>query len=197
MHIELIAEAKRHKRSELRARRMALSDEERGERSRAIVERMNKLPELRHSRVLHAFWPSLARGEVDTRPLLLALAQAGRKVVLPSVVASTAGPLLEHRPFTSEEELILDARGLHEPPPGVTVPAGDVDAVLVPALGANRAGYRIGYGGGFYDVFLRQVPSAVTILPLYACCLEFVLPTEQHDVPVAIIVTELETIRIA
>lgn len=96
-----------------------------------------------------------------------------------------------------------DKRGLPLPPPHVTAgrfaehhPAPWI--VLVPCLAADRAGFRLGYGGGYYDRFLEQnAQSCLTI----ACVPEELLldcgeiPIENHDCPVDLVVTEQEIIK--
>jgi 5-formyltetrahydrofolate cyclo-ligase len=81
-------------------------------------------------------------------------------------------------------------RGLREPTgprEGVTAIA-DCDVVLVPALGADRNGNRLGRGGGSYDRALRRA-TGLTIAVLYDGEWVDLIPTEAHDVPVAAVVT--------
>lgn len=86
--------------------------------------------------------------------------------------------------------------GIPEPPQGM--PAADhksIDLVVVPSLAADRAGYRIGYGGGYYDRFAARFRGEKK-RPLFVAIqrAEFVhnntLPRETHDIPADIIVTE-------
>ena len=57
-------------------------------------------------------------------------------------------------------------------------------AVNVPGLGFDRQGYRIGYGGGYYDRFLALEPGHPTIALCYDFQLQDVLEPESHDIPV-------------
>lgn len=64
-----------------------------------------------------------------------------------------------------------------------------LDLIIVPALAVDKNGYRLGYGGGFYDRFIPQCPNAVTIVPIYE---EFVienLPVQVFDRKVDYIIT--------
>jgi 5-formyltetrahydrofolate cyclo-ligase len=63
------------------------------------------------------------------------------------------------------------------------------DVVLVPALAVDGLGNRIGYGKGYYDAFLSEVKSC-KIVPLFAKQVVDGIPSEPHDVPVDILVTE-------
>ena len=72
----------------------------------------------------------------------------------------------------------------------VTSPPGRV-LCFVPALGADQHGYRLGYGGGYFDTFLRSIAHrcfAVACLP--SVSLVPLLPREAHDIPMDLIVTE-------
>ncbi len=180
-------------RGQFRAFRASLSEEAHRKRSRAIVRQLQRLPELRAAYAVLLYWPLLERREIDLRPLATWLQAQGKLVALP-VVACTAPPTLEVRRFDDPSQLERGPWGLQEPSTAPLVPPEALDVVLVPALGVGRNGYRIGYGKGYYDAFLRAL-SACTICPVYRECLVDVVPPEPHDVPVQIVVTEQEVIR--
>jgi 5-formyltetrahydrofolate cyclo-ligase len=72
----------------------------------------------------------------------------------------------------------------------------DLDLIIVPGACFTRDGYRIGYGGGYYDSFLAK--HAAGALKVGFCYDRFIvdsIPVEEHDVPVDIIITENEIIR--
>lgn len=93
--------------------------------------------------------------------------------------------------------LVLSPFGLREP--AATEPELDpqeLDLVLVPALAATTQGYRLGYGGGYYDRFLPRLrPNTPTILALPDVLLVEALPVDPWDIPVKIIVTESQILR--
>ena len=66
-----------------------------------------------------------------------------------------------------------------------------LDLIIVPALAVDKHGYRLGYGGGFYDRFLKTVSNAQTLTPVYSGFEFENLPHNEFDVPVNHIVTEL------
>jgi 5-formyltetrahydrofolate cyclo-ligase len=130
------------------------------------------------------YWPF--RGELDLRPLAADLAARGARPALPAVVAK-AQPV-EFRPWTPGMALAPDAVGIPAPPPGAaTRPA----ILLVPLLGFDEAGYRLGYGGGYYDrtlAALGRKPLAIGVGHALGR-----LPTihpQPHDVPMDAIATE-------
>ena len=193
---EEAARAKAALRARFRARRQALNPEAYAERSAAIGTRAAALPELAAARTVHIYWPLVARGEIDTRPLIRRLVAEGKTVVLPAVVSlePDVPPRLRHLRYRGEEALRSNRWGVCEPTGNETVPLEKIDVVIVPALGAGRNGHRIGHGRGFYDAFLSSI-AAPRIGLVYAGCLADVVPAEPHDVALSIIVTERETIR--
>lgn len=186
------ADAKRRLRERFLAYRMGLSEEDYRERSKAIVSRLAAQPEIRRARTLHVYWPLVARREIDLRPFIERMRARDKQIVLP-VVVSRGGPTLVHRRYAGPASLRPNRWGIHEPFDTETVPPETLEVVIVPALGAGRDGSRLGYGGGFYDAFLRTL-SVPTLCPVFAATLVDRLPQEPHDVPVTAVVTEDERI---
>jgi 5-formyltetrahydrofolate cyclo-ligase len=87
------------------------------------------------------------RDEIDPVPLLTGLIESGRQIALPVLVAK-ATPLI-FRSWKPGETLETKTFGLREPLP--SVPAVLPDILLVPVAAFDSAGFRIGYGGGYYD----------------------------------------------
>tara|TARA_B100000609_G_C17134944_1_gene392331 strand:- start:281 stop:886 length:606 start_codon:yes stop_codon:yes gene_type:complete len=68
--------------------------------------------------------------------------------------------------------------------------------VILPGLGFTREGYRLGFGGGYYDRTLAEIdPRPITVMVAYSFQEVDTLPVEAHDIPVDYIVTEKETIE--
>ena len=136
------------------------------------------------------YWP--IGTEVDPRPLAETLHRSGRLLVLPAVIAPRTP--LSFRPWTPGD-------ALEDGPLGTRQPAGietwRPDTVLVPLLGFDRSGNRLGYGGGFYDRTLRAlradgpiraVGAAFAVQELSA------VPVGEHDQPLDAVITEREWI---
>ncbi len=94
--------------------------------------------------------------------------------------------------ITSAEDAVEVRPGLREPGPGAhPIGVDELDLVLVPGLGFDRAGSRLGRGGGFYDRFLATLPGrTVTVGVAYEAQLIDVLPVEAHDAGVRMLLTE-------
>lgn len=177
--------------------RTRLSDEDYATRSTAIRKRAADWPPLQRGTMIHAYWPMTEEREVDIRPIIRSLHDRGTQVVLPMVTtfATSNGdtPAMEHRRFTGEENLATNRWDLREPVNGERVSPNELDGVIVPALGADRRGHRIGHGYGYYDTFLRDV-DAPTLALVYNACLVDRVPADAHDVAVDCVITETETI---
>lgn len=160
-------------------------------KSTAICTRVTTLPSFVAARVLHCYLP--IRSEVDTRPLLAAALARGIGVVVPVVRPDVAD--LAHSWVTSltAEDLEVGSFGTLQPRILQPAEVGVWDLIIVPLLAFDRAGYRLGYGKGYYDRLLTGAP-AHTIGVAFAIQEAPALPHEPHDIPLDWIVTENEVI---
>lgn len=177
-------------RAHFKAVREGLIPGERHAVDEAIARNVTTLPELATADGVFTYLSFGA--EVDTRALIECAWEAGKTVCLPRVVSGTR----EMRWYAVES---LD--GLIRSPFGVEEPSDDsfremrpadfaAPVALVPGLAFDREGFRLGYGGGFYDVFLPAFPGA-SIGLCRGCQLVESLPfCDAHDVPVDIVCTE-------
>jgi len=136
-----------------------------------------------------------ARGsELPTEPLLVAALTVGKSVILPRVAE---GGVLRLHAIEALAQLSPGYRGILEPAaslPEVAVTA--IDLALVPGVGFDRRGGRLGYGGGWYDRLLAQPGWRCPIWGIsFACQIVDELPLEAHDHPVAAVVSETGVLR--
>jgi 5-formyltetrahydrofolate cyclo-ligase len=182
--------AKRDVRRRVLAARDALTERELSAASTAVAARVLDLPEIARARTVMAF--SSFGSEVPTQPLLAGLIDRGVTVAMPRIVDGD----LEARSYRPGDPMTTTWFGAREPQDGQIVDPLDLDVVITPGVAFDRHGRRVGYGGGFYDRFLRGTPDAVRIaVGADVQLLDEALPAGSFDLRVHVIVTPTETIR--
>jgi 5-formyltetrahydrofolate cyclo-ligase len=185
-----IPEQKAALRQELMARRDALDGREM--RSAAICAAVVALPAFTAARAIHCYLAM--RSEVDTRPLIRAALAAGMAVAVPVVVRGATELSHSWIADLGPETLAPGVFGTATPRQLRPARPGEWQLTIVPLLGFDRAGYRIGYGKGFYDRLLVQAGGHAVGVAFAAQELAHT-PREPHDYPLDLIVTEEALIR--
>jgi 5-formyltetrahydrofolate cyclo-ligase len=181
---------KRELRSELIAARARLNAEERQARSARVAARLASLAPFTEAATVGLYAP--LGTEVDAWLLARAVLARGGRVAFPRGVP---GQRLLTFAACDPSELVRGPFGAGEPPPGARpVPLEELPCLVIPGVGFSRDGYRLGRGGGYYDVTLKRASGAVLIGVGYDLQLRDQLPREPHDVPLDAIVTESETL---
>mgnify|MGYP006420608635 CR=1 FL=1 len=177
-------------RERFRAYRTSLAPSAYRTRSTLLTHHALAHPAVAVARTVHVYWPLPEQGEVDTRPLVRALRALDKTVVLPVVTSFPPNaPTMEHRRYEGPEALTPNRWGIQEPTNTPRVPPDALDVVLLPALGMDPTGTRIGQGAGYYDTFLPAV-DAPRVALVYDACVVASLPADPHDVPATALVTE-------
>ena len=131
--------------------------------------------------------------EVDTRAVIESALGEGKRVAVPRVSARRKS--MAFFEIESMEDLAEGYKGILEPREGLKAPLGTKDlcgsVCLVPGLVFDAQGYRVGYGGGYYDRFLPFYPGDKVALARASQMSSNPLPAEPTDVPVDFIVTDL------
>ena len=177
-----VKEQKAALRSRLLAARAELTAEQRTAAGRAIRDALLERPEVQMAGTIAAYYSVGA--EPDTRGLLFALWKRGSYVLLPLLRPDGD---LDWASYEGPESLVPGPRGLLEPgePPRGPGAVARADVVLAPALAVDRAGNRLGRGGGSYDRALARVGPLVPLIALvYDAELLDRVPAEPHDVKV-------------
>ena len=150
MTTETIATRKHQLRQKLRQRRRSLGSREQAAAGRSLRDRLLCNSHFRHSRHIACYLP--ADGEIDTRPLIKASLAAGKRLYLPVI---DSGRMIFH-PYARSTRLQRNQFGLWQPRPDrQATPVKNLDLVLLPLVGFDRSGARLGMGGGFYDRAFR------------------------------------------
>lgn len=162
------------------------------ERSRAIVARLEALDAVARASRVALFWPIEERHEVDLRELDAHLRARGASVAYPTIDPETGD--MTFRFVDDPSALEERGYGFREPSPEAPE-ATTLDAVVVPAIGVDPTGHRIGYGVGYYDRTLpRFAPPAVAVVVAYDWQLLSEVPATEHDVRCAWVVTDTRTL---
>lgn len=180
-------------KAELRRRKLAerdsLSSEIRDAYSKLIEEQVLTILSAFEEGSIHAYISF--RSEVGTYPLIEKLLESGREVVVPYIVSDAEKKIMRH-------SILYDFKDLHPGEYGIPEPSVIKDAdisklhdVIVPLCAFDGYGYRLGYGKGYYDMFLSSLPQEVKKIGLAFSVQEVDrIPAEEHDTKLDMIVTE-------
>ena len=172
------------------ARRDSLSARERQAAAETIAARAVPV-EVAAGTVVSGFSPM--RSEINPLPLLRKLADAGAQLALP-VVQGRGKPLLM-RAWRFGEQLKSGQWGIREPTPQAREVAPDI--LIVPLACFDRAGHRIGYGAGYYDMTIRALRAKKKIVAVgiaYAAQEIPKVPATDRDARLDLVLTEREVI---
>lgn len=191
-HNDFSNSKKKEYRKEFLSMRNSINKAEKAKLDNMIVERLASLPEIDSASVVMVYAPF--RGEIDLVPLFGKLYSLGKRTAFPK--CEDGG---EMRFYICEyASLSKQAYGILEPTSSCEELTDLSEAVcIIPCLAASIDGYRLGYGGGYYDRFLEK-NDIKKIVAVYD---RFLLKSsedirEMHDIPADIIITEKGEIRI-
>lgn len=180
-------------RSAVRSARARIEPSERAAAAEAVAHALVDLPELAAVRCVLAYHSTAE--ELDTAPVIHALRARGVRIALPRIDDPGILDIHEH---TEDSVLTAGPHGILEPlasAPRVNEP--DIDAVLVPAIAFGVDGFRIGYGGGFYDRLLPRFHSGCWRVGVaFDEQIVASVPVEEHDQRVDLIVTPSRVFRL-
>ena len=171
-------------RTELLGRRSESSLADRTRDADSLAARLLATVDLTAYRVLGFYWP--IRGELDLRGIAQRHVGAGGAAALPVVVAKN-----EPVEFWQWEPGAAMQRGFWNIPVPAERRAVTPDALLIPLVGYDAAGFRLGYGGGYYDRTLAALtPHPLCIGVGYESAQLETIHPQPHDIPMDAIVTE-------
>ena len=155
----------------------ALSQEQKQPMDRALTERFLNHPVYHEAKVV-ATYLSFPH-EFQTQGLIDQVLKDGKKVLIPKTYPKGRMEFVVYDP----QQLKKTSFGLLEPQGDLeVVDASQIDLIHVPGLAFTREGYRIGYGGGYYDRYLEHF-AGQTMSTIYPCQIQTFNP-DSHDIPV-------------
>ncbi len=170
-------------------KRSALSTGERASHSQAILSFLTETETFKSAQQVASFVDF--RNEVYMAPINEAILSAGKSLYLPYV--NMKAKIMTFHEVKTLDDLVLSSYGILEPDPNATPPA-DIqmfDLILSPGVAFDFKGYRLGYGGGFYDRFFSALSGRPPKIGIAFSCQQLDnLPTEAHDLPLDALITE-------
>ncbi|MFL6658552.1 MAG: 5-formyltetrahydrofolate cyclo-ligase [Massilia sp.] len=170
-------------RRSLKQARAALTPDEKNRADACIGERLLAWWHASGHTALAVYWP--LQGEPDLGAAYAVLADAGVQLALPVVLERHAP--LAFAAWEPGEAMLVDQMGVAVPAQQRLVACPP--ALVIPCLGFNKDGYRLGYGGGYYDRTLAIAPRAKTVGVAYACQ-QAAFAGAAHDIALDLILTE-------
>lgn len=155
------------------------------EYSQSIARKVLQLVEETGAKTVFAYL-SFA-GEVETHALIQELLSGGVKVAVPRCHKDTH--TMDAVVIESMEDLQTGAYGILEPKAGEILPPDCFDMILVPALAFDQEGFRLGWGAGYYDRYIRGY-QGLTVGLSFSVCQTEKLPRDSHDIPVKLVLNE-------
>jgi 5-formyltetrahydrofolate cyclo-ligase len=175
-------------RKEMSARRNGIPAPERREKSRRIAAHVLESPFFAVSKTIFLYMH--IGTEVETGELAAAILSAGRILCVPW---RRREEMSACRIYSLARDLSLSAQGILEPEPTrrQPVPPSELDMVLAPGLAFDRTGWRLGYGGGYYDRFLPLCRPEVLVCGLaFSCQILPHIVFDSHDRKMSCLVSE-------
>ncbi|MGE5297343.1 MAG: 5-formyltetrahydrofolate cyclo-ligase [Solirubrobacterales bacterium] len=180
-------------RQQLRTRLLAMTPEQRREKSRKACRNLIDTEQFQDASIIMLFL-SLPH-EVDTSDAILQAWQLGKTVAVPKI-SWQQRHMIPVQINSLDTGFSTGTWGLRNPTAGVPIPFGEIDLVVTPGLGYDRKGNRLGRGGSFYDRFFANKD-----LRACRCGLAFaeqvmeLIPTTESDEPVEWLVTDEEVVH--
>lgn len=138
---------------------------------------------------------TMAQGfELNTVPIVEEAWRKHKKVVMPRAKKNR---VMDFVLYNEQTQMVTSSFGLIEPAPALeSVDKEDIDVVIVPGLGFSKDGYRVGFGGGYYDRFLADFSGRKVALVLPEQQIDYWNP-ESFDIPMDALITEEEIISMS
>jgi 5-formyltetrahydrofolate cyclo-ligase len=187
--LDSISIQKKQLRQQCREIRRSLGDEIRRDASRFVCTRIEHWDLFRTSESILTYMP--IPSEVDLTPLLQR--HSYKTWALPRIIPEEDHRMVFH-PY-DPKRLVRHPFGMDEPSADLPIISPDeIQLALVPGLAFDRSGWRLGYGGGYYDRFLHNFRGISVGIVFHALLLDEI-PHTTLDIPMNWVLTEQEVVR--
>ena len=168
-------------RQQIRQQKREMTDAMVETLSAALAEKFYATEQYRQAKTIYGYLPY--NQEVRTVPMLERALADGKRVAVPKVY----GDEMKFIYMTDLSLVEKSDMGIPEPVADEPVAEDPTALVLMPGLAFTKNGDRMGYGGGFYDKYLSREPGHPTVALCYAFQIVESLPTQDHDIPVDVV----------
>ena len=177
-------------RKEILSNRSNLKKEVRVHSENLIFDQLCQMNAFSHANVIASFVSF--RDEISTDAINRFILESGKTLLLPYISMQTK-EMTFHK-VNALDELIVNTYGIPEPNPEIHegFDIQKIECVLTPGLGFDKQGYRLGYGGGFYDRLFQTIKKTIPKIGIaFSIQLVDTLPIETFDSPITHLITEL------
>lgn len=179
---------KKELRDIYKEKRLVLSAKERSMLDDLLLIQFQRLS-FEDVQVVLSFWPMEERAEMNTHLFTRYLSHLipGLKVSYPVTDPSSN----KMKAVLVDDDTVLEENnyGITEPVNGTEISPAEIDLVLVPLFAFDEKGYRVGYGKGYYDRYLKQCDRAIVVGLSYFDAVDTISDTDEYDVPLNYCVT--------
>lgn len=184
-------EKKRQLRADFKKLRNSIEESVRADESKKIADRLLSSQIYKTARTIFVYVS--AGSEVKTDTIIKTALTDGKRVAVP--LCNTNLKTMDAVLIKDTSQLAIGAYGLFEPSykDMQVLKKSEIDLVIVPALAFDRTGIRLGYGGGYYDKFLKDF-NGFSVGLSFTCCITDRLPAEKFDCPVDRVICPAEVI---
>lgn len=168
-------------RAYIREKKRAMSEDQIFDLSADLAKQFYATEQYKQAKTIYGYLPY--NQEVRTIPILKQALADGKAVAVPKVIDDEMVFIL----MDDLSKVEKGYAGIPEPVDDGPVASDPEALVLMPGLAFDPQGHRIGYGGGFYDRFLEDEPNHPTVALCYKFQMLPKLETEEHDIPVDLV----------
>ena len=186
----MLSRTKSELRREYTPMREAMDPGEVERLSEKIIDTILKLPVFKRAETVMVYLNF--KNEVDSLRMIEESYKAGKKVVIPYCVKETM-EIIPSELNDIETEIVKGKNGYLQAKRECVkpVPIEEIDLIVVPGIAFDKRCYRLGFGAGYYDRFLRKLNFEK---PTIGLCYDFQIihsiPIEDHDIPLDFVITE-------